>query len=153
MIYRPWLIELIWFIFTGLAVYLVILPIRSEIYGFPFENANIWFVLVFITFLRWLLLLNATPFRKNQAFKAILGLGSIWVMLYSIRQFGFFQTFLDEKGIQSITAHLPEERQIALAKYISAEFIFFSVGTIMVSLMMPLRMIISIWRTYNLNKS
>lgn len=150
---KPWLIELIWFAVTAVVVCLVILPIRLEIYGFPFEKANIYFIAVFITFLRWLLLLKTTPFHKIQAFKVILGIVSIWIMLYSIRQFGIFQNFLDEKGIQTITAHLSESRQIALAKYIPSEFIFFAVGSIIVCLMMPFRMLISVWRTYNLNKS
>lgn len=150
---KPWLIELIWFILTGVVVCLVILPIRLEIYGFPFERANIYFIIVFITFLRWILLLQSTPFHKIQLFKVVLGMGAIWIMLYSIRQFGLFQNFLDEKGIQTITAHLTESRQLALAKYIPSEFIFFAVGSIMVSLMMPFRMLISVWRTYNLNKS
>jgi len=150
---RPWLIELIWFILTGVVVCLIILPIRMEIYGFPFERSNVYFIIVFITFLRWLLLFKSTPFHKIQLFKVILGIGAIWVMLYSIRQFGLFQNFLDEKGIQTVTAHLTESRQLALAKYIPAEFIFFAVGSIMVCLMMPVRMLISIWRTYNLNKS
>jgi len=150
---KPWLIELIWFLLTGVVVFLVILPIRLEIYGFPFERTNIYFIVVFITFLRWLLLLKTTPFHKIQAVKVIIGVAALWIMLYSIRQFGLFQNFLDEKGIQTITAHLSESRQIALAKYIPSEFIFFAIGSILVCLMMPFRMLVSVWRTYNLNKS
>ena len=150
--YRPWILELVWFIATFILVILVILPIRSEIFGFPHEKANIFFIIVFTTLIRWLLFLKNTPFSKIQLIKAFIGLGAVWMALYSLRQFGLFQNFIDEKGIESLTLHLPEARQIALQKYIISEFIFFSIGTIMVCIMMPIRMLISIWRTHNLKQ-
>ena len=150
--YRPWLIELVWMVATILLVFLIIVPIRNEIYGFPFEKANALFIIAFVTGLRWLLFLNTTPFKRSQIFKGILGLGSIWMALFALRHFGFFQSFIDDKGIESITRHLPEDKQIAMATYITREFIFFSIGTIIICLMMPFRLLISIWRTHNLNK-
>ncbi len=151
--YRPWLIELVWILATILLVYLILIPIRTEIYGFPFERENIFFIISFVTGLRWILFLRATPFKNIQVVKGIIGVGSIWFVIFAFREFGFFQIFIDDKGIESLTIHLTEEQQIALAKYISREFIFFAVGTIIVFMMLPVRMLISIWRTHNLNKS
>ncbi len=150
--YKPWLLELIWLGATAILVILILLPIRAEIYAFPFEKANIFFIIVFITLIRWLLFLSNTPFGKAQLIKGIIGIGAIWVGLYALRQFSLFQNFIDDKGIESITQHLPEARQIALHKYIISEFIFFATGSMIVCVMMPIRMLISIWRTHNLKK-
>lgn len=150
--FKPWLLELIWLAATAILVILILMPIRSEIYAFPFEKANIFFIIVFITLIRWLLFLSNTPFGKAQLIKGIIGIGAIWVGLYALRQFSLFQNFIDDKGVESITQHLPEARQIALHKYIISEFIFFASGSMIVCVMMPVRMLISIWRTHNLKK-
>lgn len=151
--FKPWLLELIWLVATVILVILVIMPIRSEIYGFPFEKPNIFFIMVFITLIRWLIFLPNTPFAKVQIIKGIIGIGAIWVGLYALRQFSLFQNFIDDKGVESITQHLPEARQIALHKYIISEYIFFAAGTMIICVMMPFRMLISIWRTHNLKKA
>ena len=101
---KPWLVELIWFAATAILVVLVLLPIRQQIYGFPFERANILFIIGFVTLIRWFLFLSSTPFNRTHWVKIILGMGSIWLGIYALRQFSFFQTFIDEKGIESKSA-------------------------------------------------
>ncbi|MEP7266943.1 MAG: hypothetical protein ABI844_04895 [Saprospiraceae bacterium] len=150
--YKSWIIEIIWLLATAVLAVLVVWPIRQEIYGFPFERSNIYFIFMFVTGLRWLLFLASTPFRKNIWIKFTLIFLSIWVIIFSVNRFALFQTFIDEKGIESISMHLSEDRQIAMSKYISSEFIFFAIGTIIVCGLLPFRMIASIWRTHNLNK-
>lgn len=149
---KAWLAELLWLAITAVLVILVIWPIRQEIYGFPFERSNIYFIICCVTGLRWLLFLPSTPFAKSLWFKLILIFLCIWLFIFSFNRFGLFSVFLDEKGIESLTIHLPEERQVALSKYISSEFIFFSVGTMIACFLLPFRLIISIWRTYNKNR-
>lgn len=60
-----------------------------------------------------------------------------------------FQGFLDEKGLQSIMGHLDIETQNALSKFIRNEFIFFGVGSVIAAIILPIRLIISIWRVRN----
>jgi len=148
---KAWLAEFLWLTITVVLVVLVIWPIRQEIYNFPFEKSNIYFIVCCVTGLRWLLLLPSTPFAKNLWVKLILIFICIWVFIFSFNRFGLFSVFLDEKGIESLTIHLPEERQIALSKYIASEYIFFSVGAMIACVFLPFRLIISIWRTYNQN--
>jgi hypothetical protein len=150
---RVWLLEGLWWLVTAGLVILVIWPIRDEIFQFPFERSNIFFIVCFITSLRWFLLLKTTPFAKNIWVKLVLLFAAIWTFLYSLQLFSKFQVFIDEKGIESITFHLTEARQIALSKYIVSEYIFFAVGSMIICFMIPIRMVISIWRTYNLNKA
>lgn len=149
---KAWVAESIWLIITILIVILVIWPIRQEIYNFPFEKSNIYFIIGCVTGLRWLLLLPSTPFAKNIWAKLILIFLCVWVFIFSFNRFGLFSVFLDEKGIESLTIHLSEDRQVALSKYISHEYIFFSVGTMIACILLPFRLIVSIWRTYNQNK-
>ena len=150
---RSWLIEIVWWLVTLIVIVLVIYPIRQEIYGFPFEKSNIYFIIGCITGLRWLLLLPSTPFAKNLWVKLVLIFFCIWLLLFSYNRFGMFQIFLDEKGIISLTNHLSESRQMAMSKYISSEYVFFAVGTMVACIILPFRLVVSIWRTYNLNKA
>lgn len=150
---KSWIVEGIWWLITLVVIVLVIYPIRLEIYGFPFEKSNIYFIIGCITGLRWLLLLPSTPFAKNLWIKLILIFLCIWLFIFSFNRFGLFQIFLDEKGVISLTNHLSESRQMAMSTYIASEYIFFAVGTMVACILLPFRLVISIWRTYNLNKA
>ena len=54
----------------------------------------------------------------------MIGIGCIWLAMYSLKEFGLFQAFINDKGVESITFHLTDDRQIALGKYIISEFVF-----------------------------
>lgn len=74
---------------------------------------------------------------------------SIPFLLYLIDSFYDFTKMLNEEGIEfSINSDSKEER-VAMAEYTKNEFFFFLVGAIITCIVMPIRMIISIYRVYN----
>ena len=66
-----------------------------------------------------------------------------------INQINVFQTFLDENGIEGIVGDLPFGKREQIAKFIRAEMLFFGVGSVIGSIILPFRLLISVWRTRN----
>jgi len=60
-----------------------------------------------------------------------------------------FHNFLDEQGLQTLVEHLNVKTQTRLMNYMKSEMIFFGVGAIISGLILPFRMLISLWRVRN----
>jgi len=60
-----------------------------------------------------------------------------------------FHNFLDEQGLQTLVEHLNVNAQTRLMNYMKSEMIFFGVGAIISGLILPFRMLISLWRVRN----
>ena len=124
-------------------------PIVSSIGSYPFAEINAIFIIVFITFVRYIFLLPQTFLARLQYVKTAIVLLSLLIIVYLINGFSWFQTFMDEEGLQQLTSGLGVTEQEDLLQYIRAEMIFFGVGSIISAIALPVRLIISIWRQYN----
>jgi len=142
-------LELIWWVVTAVIAVAVVLPITSNIYNFPFLLTNIIFVILFITFTRYIFLLKHTFLAKKQILKAIIGVLCIPILFYLVNEINFFQTFLDEEGFDVFMKHLSLEKKDSMHRYIRSEILLFGVGSIIVTLLLPIRMLISVWRFRN----
>jgi hypothetical protein len=60
-----------------------------------------------------------------------------------------FRNFVDEKGLQTLVDHLHVTKQSSIILYIKNEMIFFGVGSIITGILLPIRMIVSLWRMRN----
>ena len=60
-----------------------------------------------------------------------------------------FNNFLEEKGLQTLVTHLHVEAQSNVINYIKSEMIFFGVGSVIAGIILPFRMLISLWRMKN----
>ena len=147
-----WLFEAIAWIATGLALLLILLPIIQNVPDFPFLYENIWAVILFITLMRYIFLLRATPFRRFAPVKIIFIFVAIPLIIFLLDGLSEFQFYLDEKGTYEMVSHLNINKQIPLSNYIRSEMIFFSVGAIIGAALLPIRMIISLWRVRNRNR-
>lgn len=134
---------------TFLVAVLFLLPITRKIYQYPFLEMNVLFIVVFITLTRYIFLLKFTFFGYSQWIKALLIIACAPGFLYILRRFKSFQEYLGERGVENFMIHLPYDQQVPLAKYVTAEMIFFGAGSLMVILVFAMRMLISIWRLHN----
>ena len=142
-------LEIIWWIFTLILIAGVLYPILAKIDDYPFLLINIIFIIVFVTFTRYIFLLKHTFLAKQQIIKIGIILISIPVIFMLINQINVFQTFLDENGIEGIVGDLPFGKREQIAKFIRAEMLFFGVGSVIGSIILPFRLLISVWRTRN----
>lgn len=142
-------LELFWWVFTAIVAFGILYPILSTTDNYPFLLINIIFIIVFITFTRYLFLLRHTFLAKRQMLKAAVIVICIPLIFYLINGVNYFQTYLDENGLESFLGALPLDRQNSMGGFIRNEMLLFGVGSVLVAMMMPFRMIISIWRTHN----
>ena len=144
------LLELIWWIATIIIVVLFIFPIYNAVgdkYIFYFQN--IFFIVLFITFTRYIFLLRHTFLANNKKLKVALVFIPILLFFYAIDSLFDFQDYIDKQDHIEMLSHLSPDRAIEISKYMKYQFLFFGTGGMMVIFMLPIRMIVSIWRGIN----
>lgn len=81
--------------------------------------------------------------------KLLLIPAGIILAIYSYYILNEFIDFYNNNGIYYSLERFTLEKQQFLGNYLFRQFIFFSAFTIITSLIIPARMVISIWRVYN----
>lgn len=143
------IIEAIWWLITAVIIALVLIPIYNAVPDYPFWGINIIAIAVFITATRYIFLLKYTPISRWQFVKAAIVILSVPLIFNLVNNINYFQTYIDEQGILSFLGHLHPDRLDALEKYIRAEMILFGVGSVVASVILPIRLIRSIWKVRN----
>ena len=142
-------LEMIWWGFTLIAVLAVLLPIALQTQSYPFYVPNAAYIVIFITFTRYAFFLKHTFIANMLWLKLlIMGAGAITVFII-IMSLGDFSNYLEEQGLQTLVADLSISRQYSLMRYIQSEMLFFGVASAVSAVLLPLRMLISIFRMYN----
>ena len=142
-------LELIWWAFTALIALAILYPILSKIDSYPFWVTNTIFVIVFITFTRYIFLLKYTFLAQRPVFKIVLIGLSLPILFYLINGLNFFQAFIGEEGLAFFMPELSYQDRESLGIYIRNEMVLFGTGSIITGILFPLRMLMSIWRNHN----
>lgn len=144
------LYELVWWLITAIIAVLVLLPIYNAIgMKYDYYVPNAVFIVVFITFTRWIFLLRYTFFSHIRWIKILLMIAPIPLFFYAMNELYDFQNIVDSTGLKFMMEDLSTDRYLSLLKYVQYEYIFFGSATMIVLFMLPLRMLISIWRVVN----
>ncbi|NJL74497.1 MAG: hypothetical protein HC892_05090 [Saprospiraceae bacterium] len=146
------ILELIWWIFTALVVVGFLFPIYTTTNMYYYRNLNILFIVAFITLTRYIFLLPVTWLSYQEVVKVVLIFCSPVLVFLLVQEVNSFQTFIDEYGWEVIIGNLPVPTLASLSKYIHAELLFFGVGSVISAFLLPIRLIVSIWRVRNLGK-
>lgn len=143
------LVEIIWWIATILLIIFILKPIYDYVPAYPFFWQNAMLIAAFVTFTRYIFHLRLSLIAKAKWIKVfIIGAAAIMFFIMTMA-FGDFRNYLDEEGLQVLVDHLPFKDQTRIMSYIKSQMVFFSVGAIIAGLILPLRMIISLWRMRN----
>ena len=142
-------LEIIWWFFTFLLALLVMLPIMRSVPYYKFFTENVVFVVVFVTFTRYIFLLKHSFLAHMKWVKMIIIATSVIVIFMLVLSIGDYSSFLKEEGQQKMVEHLPFKRQTQLLKYMRNEMLFFGVGAVIAAIVLPLRMVVSLWRVRN----
>jgi len=142
--------ELIFWLITLVIVSIVLLPI-FQYYGteYPFYIENIPMIIVFLTYTRYIFLLKYAPFSKNKLVKLFFIFLSIPLFFIFMDSLFDFQRYLDEVGFVGISKGNDADYAASMARYSRYQFIFFGTGAIFVLFVIPIRMVVSIWRVAN----
>ena len=142
-------LELLWWLATALVLAIILVPIYLNIPYFDFYIFNIVYIIVFVTFTRYVFLIKYSWFKKSLWPKVIMALICPLMILIMMDGMNQFQLFLDEKGIEALMKDVPNEKWDSFYNFIRAEYLLFGVGAVIISVIFPIRMIISVWRTRN----
>ncbi len=144
------LLELIWWIATIIIVVLFILPIYNTVGDkYIFYVQNIFFIVLFITFTRYIFLLKYTFLENNKKVKVALVFIPIVLFFYAMDSLFDFQDYIDQQEHIGMLSHLTPDRAMEISKYIKYQFLFFGTGGMMVIFMLPIKMIVSVWKQVN----
>lgn len=146
-------VELIWWIITAILTLIVIFPMLNTFKQYDFIFSNSVFVIVTITFTRYLFLLKHTFLAYFRVGKVVLLFSCIPLVFYLIGEMNHFSYFLDNKGLQSFNEYFVDgvsnETRQTILTYLEREMIFSGTASVIVSILIPFRMLISVWRVYN----
>ena len=117
--------------------------------NYHYYLSNIFAIIVFITFTRWIFLLPHSPFARNNWFRFVMVFLPIPMLMYQIDSLLDFNQFIDEKGATPFFADTINIDNYEFSKYIRYQFTFFSVASLVTIVLLPIRMIRSFWRTVN----
>lgn len=148
-----WKFEAVSWLIIILLIIAFLFPILSKVDNFPFLFYNILFIAVFFHFTKYIFLLKFVPFSHQQRTKLALIFLSIPLLMLLFNGVGEFQAYADEIGLQSIVNSLPNVDSNSLIRYIKTEMLFFGVSSIIAAVLFPIRLIISIWRVRNSNRT
>lgn len=143
---RKYLVDGLFWLVTAVVVCLVLLPIYSKGISFPFIGFNILFIGVALTWTRYIFFLKNLPFSHFTPLKLIFIFTAIPLMIILLDGFTAFQAYHDEVGLQELVPHLSLGDQRTMIKYIKTEYTFFAVSSIICAIILPVRMIVSMWR-------
>ncbi|PSR08468.1 MAG: hypothetical protein DA408_15110 [Bacteroidetes bacterium] len=142
-------LEIIWWLITLVITSVILIPILYQLPDYQFFWPNLAFVLVFITVTRYIFLLRYSFLANWSYVKVALIFVCFLTIFLLVQEINFFQTFLDENGMEPIVATLPKDKQLNMMNYIRSEMLLFGVGSVIGCVVLPLRLVLSIWRRIN----
>ncbi len=143
-------LELVWWLLTAIVAMGGLYPIYSKVgMNYPFYPSNLLFIITFITFTRLIFLLKHSFLANWEKIKIGVILVTPILLFYLVNELNYFQTFLDEKGVENFLAQMSIPERESMRKYITAEMLLFGVGSLIAAVILPIRLLISIWRARN----
>ncbi len=142
-------VELIWWVFTFLVICVIMLPIWIQVPLFPFTWQNVLLIILFITYSRYIFFLPLTFIARMKWIKVGIIASAVLLFFVTATALLDFRSFMDERGLQTLVEDLHVEEQTAMIFYMKHEMIFFGVGSLITGVLLPIRMIVSLWRMRN----
>ena len=143
------LLEAVWWFATVVLVLGLIYPIYKFLPSWPFLSWNITFIVVLVTFTRYIFLLQHTFLAKRQVLKIVFLLLMFPLTFILVSGLHGFMNFIEERTWDPLTGMLPPEEKLSMENYIWQLMIFFGVGSIVSAPVLAVRLFLSVWRTRN----
>ena len=143
-------LEILWWMITAIVIVMVMFPIWAAVgTDFQYHTSNILAIFILITYSRLIFVLRHSHMARNTAIKLFFIILSIPLFVYFTDRLNDFKIFVDDNGYSSLLPSQIRETESNITHYIRYEYIFFSVSALIVVIMLPFRMLVSIWRTRN----
>ena len=147
--------ELIWCFFTGVAAFFIVQPLWKDFKDYFFIHQLIIYIIVFITFSRYIFFLKFTFLADAQKTKILLIFLAFPLFFYLLASFFELRSFMDRlsEGMLEYESYfrdgISDEQRFIAVNYLAKQYTFFGVSAIISVTVAPFRLILSIWRVYN----
>ena len=148
---KYWLAEILSWLITLVLAALVLAPISLAAVPFPFIVYNLIFVVIGVTFGRYLFFFDKHPLAYSKIFKIVLIFLVPMLFFPILEGLHTFIEFNDREGLQSVLGHLFIDHQRWLMSYIRTEYLFFGIMSFLGSFLLIVKMIRAFWRQYKYN--
>lgn len=143
-------LEWMWFAASILICALIILLIYDKMgSSYRFYYSNITSILLMLNLTRYIFLFKYTPFARVNWYKFLWIFLPIPLLMWTIDGMIEFQGFLQEEGTFALVKDADSNVSSFWSQFVRSQYIFFGIGTIVTLCLVPIRMIISFWRTTN----
>jgi hypothetical protein len=145
-------LELLWWVLTALAVTLIMAPIYFNIDDYRFWDLSVMYIVIFMTTARYIFLWPTTLLARQQLVKIGIILVVIPIIFMLIQELNRYQAIIDNSEPETIVGLMPLGPMNAMMQYTRAVMLLFGVGSIISLIILPFRMMVSVWRQRNLGK-
>ena len=115
----------------------------------PFYWYNLLFIFVFVVFFKHIFFLQYSFIDSYQKLKMLIIPCSFIFVFVLIRMLSKFAVFVDTFALAEFMTDLPYKERVFLSKLFKNQYVFFAVGAILASFVLPIRLIVSVWREVN----
>jgi hypothetical protein len=139
----------LWLLVLILLPVLILWPIYSNNVLFPFYFYNILIIITPVLFIRYIFFLKFTFIEGTIVPKLLLIPIAMVLGIYSYIILNDFIDFYNNNGIYYSLEKFNIDKQEFIGNYLFRQYIFFGSFTILTCIVLPFRMLISVWRVYN----
>ena len=143
------LVLLLWLLLTALVTAVVLWPVYANNINYVFYFNNILFIVLFVFLIRYIFFIKYTFISNRIAVKILIIVLAIFFDIYAYSALNEFIDFYQENGKYFALEHLPVTKQYVIGVFIFKQYIFFGVAALVSGIIIPFRLLVSIWHVYN----
>ena len=128
---------------------LVLSPVYFYDLPFAFLKQNVINIVCFVLFIRLLFFMKSSIINGVQKLKIVLILVFVFLIFLFIKVLNRFTQVVDEAPLEESFLHLPFRQQLFMADYIKHEYLFFATACVILCIIMPVHILINIWKEVN----
>ncbi len=135
------------FILLAVAIALAVVAPPFYIIG-PFVGllANFIIIIGFITVVRLLFFATLSPWLRPRYMKGVVTILAVPAFLATVLALNEMQTYIDANGFAALFDNAAHPEAARWARYVRNEFVFFGSALLIVLLILPVAMIVQLWR-------
>lgn len=142
-------LELLFIVLAIVLAGFLVFPIWYAGIDFPFYAKNVLLAIAGVLLIKYLFFLKHTWLNQYQKIKIALIPLSVPLIFIFIRMMNQFNTFMDEMPLADLMMDMPYEEQRFYAQYIKVEYVAVAVTAVVGSILLPFRLLVSVWREVN----
>ena len=143
---------LAWWAFTAVVCALIYFKVNAGMSSYPHFYLNMAAIVALITLTRWIFLLPQSFISGSYAAMALFAVLMVPVFFYFLGGYREVKMFWDSGEVIPLVRGENFDDKMKMAGFYRQELMFFILGSMVASVVLPFRLVRAAWRKYNLHK-